>query len=166
MKIQKTPTANSKVVKMKTKWHLCTHWLQGACERGRMCGWAHGQQEIGMQVKNPQGLKTTLCKYFAAGGFCQKTSEECEFAHGEQELGKKKPAVPANQKKGGKEEKGRNQGCQIPLVVSGTFFERLRRLTYRIIYLHCTLYQVRRHPSLSFTSRYPGMSRSIVLHTS
>ena len=99
----------AEVAKVKTKKHLCKYWRDGHCDRGEWCGWAHGKEEIGQQVQDPQELKILLCKFFSAGT-CRKKSEECEFAHGEQELGKKKPAVPANQKKAGKEGKGGKEG--------------------------------------------------------
>ncbi len=86
----------------KTKKHMCKHWLEGLCDRGKWCGWAHGEEEIGQQVQDPQGLKIMLCKFFSAGT-CRKKSEECQFAHGEQELGKKKPRKEEKEKKKEKE---------------------------------------------------------------
>ena len=84
---------------------MCKFFEEGRrnrCDRGTYCTWAHSREEIGQKVQDPQNLKVVLCKYYAEG-HCKKTSEECEFAHGRQELGLKKPEVPANQKKGGKE---------------------------------------------------------------
>ena len=95
---------------MVVKLHMCKFFEEGRCQRSKYCAWAHSREQIGQKVKDPQNLKTTLCKYFDAGN-CRKNSEECEFAHGRQELGLKKPEVPANQKKGGKEgKKGKIKG--------------------------------------------------------
>ena len=91
------------------KRNLCKHWQESRCRRGELCGWAHGQWEIGDRVPDPQELKMSLCRFFSAGN-CRNQSEECEFAHGQHELGKKKPAVLANHKKGGKVGKGKAGG--------------------------------------------------------
>ena len=87
--------AAGKEVLMRT---MCKFHPQGKCTRGDLCGYAHDPRELGEKVKNPQGLFSSLCKYWEKSGRCHKTSE-CEFAHGVEELGKKKPAVPAKQKK-------------------------------------------------------------------
>ena len=88
---------------MVVKKTLCKHWTTGTCQRGQWCGYVHGKEELGMQVRDPQGLKTTLCKYHEKGSCF--ASEECQFAHGVEELGQKKPAVP--RRKGGQ---GRKDG--------------------------------------------------------
>ena len=90
------------------KGGMCKFFTEGSrnkCERGTHCMWAHFPEEIGQKMTDPQNLKVVLCKYYAEG-YCEKTSEECEFAHGTTELGQNKPAVPANKNKGGKEGKG------------------------------------------------------------
>jgi len=92
------------------KLRICKFFEKRLCQRGEYCGWAHSPKEIGQKVTDPRTLKAELCKYHATGR-CQKTSEQqCEFAHGEQELGKKKPAVPAKQNKGGKKGKVGKEG--------------------------------------------------------
>jgi hypothetical protein len=76
---------------MVTKMHLCRFWIRGSCDRPT-CGWAHGEQEFGQQVMDPQGRKNRLCLDFANKGKCRKTREECPFAHGEEDLGVLQPA--------------------------------------------------------------------------
>jgi len=95
------------VGKVKTKRHFCKFWQEGRCDRGKLCGWAHREEEIGQQVLDPQGRKLRLCTFWCAGT-CRKKSEDCEYAHGEGELLKKGPA--AQGKKGGKGKAGGSGG--------------------------------------------------------
>lgn len=63
------------------KRSLCRHFESGHCERGELCGFAHGSHEIGL----PSEVKRTMCKFFLEGT-CAK-GESCGFAHTEDELG-------------------------------------------------------------------------------
>ena len=83
---------------------MCRFYGRGECLR-TPCVFAHDRQQLGQKVKDTQGLKSSLCRYWGKFGHCEN-KDECEFAHGPGELGQKKPAVPpASRKKGGKEEK-------------------------------------------------------------
>ncbi|CAJ1367154.1 unnamed protein product [Effrenium voratum] len=85
---------------------LCKFFLAGACERGDMCTWAHGEEELGQPVGGAptsldlqahqgfveEGVKRTICKFWEEGK-C-KNGEFCTWAHGQAELGQ--PIVTSN----------------------------------------------------------------------
>eukprot|EP00927_Polykrikos_kofoidii_P038521 TRINITY_DN3290_c0_g1_i1.p1 TRINITY_DN3290_c0_g1~~TRINITY_DN3290_c0_g1_i1.p1 ORF type:complete len:602 (-),score=88.33 TRINITY_DN3290_c0_g1_i1:104-1909(-) len=69
---------------------LCKYWLEGTCDRGMQCGFAHGEHEIGQpgpgHIVASQVLeKRTICKFWVEGN-CER-GDNCGFAHGEQEIG-------------------------------------------------------------------------------
>jgi hypothetical protein len=86
------------------KTKLCHHFeSQGACSRGEMCCFAHGQHELGtpqptgnaVHAATPSGptqadkelfnYKTMLCNNFTNSGSCPR-GDQCSFAHGQDEL--------------------------------------------------------------------------------
>lgn len=87
---------------------LCKFFLEGHCERGALCGFAHSDHDIGQPVPDrappvretpapwrqpampvlaapPVLQKRTMCKFFLEGS-CDR-GNACGFAHGEHEFG-------------------------------------------------------------------------------
>merc|ERR1719408_573620 len=62
------------------KTRFCMYHLQGACQFGSECSFAHSLAEM---HQTPDLRKTQLCKAFV-GGMCNDAT--CMFAHGDQEL--------------------------------------------------------------------------------
>jgi len=62
------------------KTRFCMYHLQGVCQFGDDCAFAHGCDEL---QKMPNLHKTRLCKSFASG---ECNDAECTFAHSEEEL--------------------------------------------------------------------------------
>jgi hypothetical protein len=62
------------------KTRFCMYHLQGACQFGSECSFAHSLAEM---HQTPDLRKTQLCKAFV-GGMCNDPT--CMFAHGDQEL--------------------------------------------------------------------------------
>eukprot|EP00933_Yihiella_yeosuensis_P053646 TRINITY_DN5190_c0_g1_i2.p1 TRINITY_DN5190_c0_g1~~TRINITY_DN5190_c0_g1_i2.p1 ORF type:complete len:287 (-),score=57.83 TRINITY_DN5190_c0_g1_i2:152-1012(-) len=77
------------VAQPQIKRNLCKFFLQGSCEKGPACGFAHSEAELGQpadpDATPPLLAKRTICKFFLEGT-CGKGSL-CGFAHGEGELG-------------------------------------------------------------------------------
>ena len=86
------------------KHALCRHWLNGNCNKGSECSWAHGRAELTESnyqdrptpkrhyrpsFRNSLMRKTTLCQVYEKHGSC-RYGDNCRFAHGEADL-KKKP---------------------------------------------------------------------------
>lgn len=82
---------------------ICKFWQQGQCVKGDLCGWAHGEEDIGQPVMEeepaPWGaglpphqemveapVRRTLCKFWLSGG-CKQEDGTCTWAHGEEEIG-------------------------------------------------------------------------------
>ena len=85
--------------KMVKKYNLCKFWRNGACKSGDWCGFAHGKEEIGKWVPDPQFVKVELCKHFVKGNCRDQVTGACAFAHGVQEMGSKKPEQKAGKPK-------------------------------------------------------------------
>eukprot|EP00931_Biecheleriopsis_adriatica_P113561 TRINITY_DN8865_c0_g1_i1.p1 TRINITY_DN8865_c0_g1~~TRINITY_DN8865_c0_g1_i1.p1 ORF type:complete len:334 (+),score=75.96 TRINITY_DN8865_c0_g1_i1:116-1117(+) len=64
------------------KTQLCKFFMDGACNRGAACRFAHGQQDM---QDLPDLRKTGICKKWIMSR-CLRSSEECIYAHGAQEL--------------------------------------------------------------------------------
>jgi len=62
------------------KTRFCMYHLQGACQFGAECSFAHSLAEMS---QTPDLRKTQLCKQYAEG---QCNDENCTFAHGDDEL--------------------------------------------------------------------------------
>eukprot|EP00746_Dinoflagellata_sp_MGD_P146511 gnl/MRDRNA2_/MRDRNA2_78975_c0_seq2.p1 gnl/MRDRNA2_/MRDRNA2_78975_c0~~gnl/MRDRNA2_/MRDRNA2_78975_c0_seq2.p1 ORF type:complete len:288 (+),score=63.65 gnl/MRDRNA2_/MRDRNA2_78975_c0_seq2:119-865(+) len=77
-------------LKMKKKKYICQQYEQGNCLLGKVCGLAHGQEEmgtVGLAVTgNP---KTTMCQNFERGSCVW--GKHCDRAHGMKEIGLQKP---------------------------------------------------------------------------
>jgi len=62
---------------------MCRFFLAGACERGKRCNFAHGEEEL----QAPPDLRCTqLCPAVAAGKQC--VNKQCKFAHDKTDLRK------------------------------------------------------------------------------
>lgn len=72
------PTAKS------WKTRICTYFMQGFCQRGDGCSFAHGDHEMRPDVRNKGVFKTKVCQYFLLGRCPQ--GDLCSFAHSEDEL--------------------------------------------------------------------------------
>jgi len=86
---------------MQVKRSICKYFLQGRCEKGNLCTWAHGEQELNApagstnkllqeQAVEPseeviRNVKRTICTFWQQGR-C-RSGDECLYAHGEHELG-------------------------------------------------------------------------------
>lgn len=82
---------------------LCKFWQEGRCEKGELCTWAHGIEEVGTMpgvrqpeaellndFKSPDTLRRTICKFWLQNR-CSKAPGQCTFAHGDQEIGTHAP---------------------------------------------------------------------------
>lgn len=63
------------------KTEMCKFYLQGSCENGRQCSYAHNPSEI---RHKPDLTNTSMCKNFARDGQC--SDPQCRFAHSEAQL--------------------------------------------------------------------------------
>eukprot|EP00929_Paragymnodinium_shiwhaense_P047338 TRINITY_DN2400_c0_g1_i1.p1 TRINITY_DN2400_c0_g1~~TRINITY_DN2400_c0_g1_i1.p1 ORF type:complete len:842 (+),score=148.31 TRINITY_DN2400_c0_g1_i1:61-2526(+) len=75
---------------------ICRFFLEGTCQRGNQCGFAHGEHELGQPASDPaafpppaqeQSEKRTICKFWLEGT-CGR-GDQCGFAHGDHELGQR-----------------------------------------------------------------------------
>lgn len=73
-------TRRSCLHKQLRKTKFCMYHLQGVCQFGESCAFAHSCDEL---QRMPNLRKTRLCKSFATGN-CK--DPECAFAHSEEEL--------------------------------------------------------------------------------
>ena len=85
--------------KMIKKYNMCKYWWTNECNRGVWCRCAHGKEEIGKWVPDPQFVKVELCKHFLKGNCRDQATGACAFAHGEEEIGSKKPPQKAGKPK-------------------------------------------------------------------
>lgn len=60
---------------------MCKFFLQGQCDHGGACSYAHSPDEI---RNKPDLTNTSMCKMFAREGHC--TLPDCRFAHSEAQL--------------------------------------------------------------------------------
>eukprot|EP00929_Paragymnodinium_shiwhaense_P059385 TRINITY_DN29745_c0_g1_i1.p1 TRINITY_DN29745_c0_g1~~TRINITY_DN29745_c0_g1_i1.p1 ORF type:complete len:723 (-),score=185.53 TRINITY_DN29745_c0_g1_i1:328-2496(-) len=63
------------------KTEMCKFYLQGRCENGDTCSYAHSPNDI---RRKPDLTATSMCKVVQNGGNCQNPN--CRFAHDEEEL--------------------------------------------------------------------------------
>lgn len=63
------------------KTEMCKFYLQGSCENGRSCSYAHDPNEI---RHKPDLTNTSMCKNYARDGVC--SDPQCRFAHSEAQL--------------------------------------------------------------------------------
>lgn len=79
-------------LKMKKKKDLCERFMRGQCLLGKMCGNAHGAEELGTVGLAVRGfVKIQLCNNWERGK-CQY-GVNCGRAHGEKEIGLKRPPL-------------------------------------------------------------------------
>jgi hypothetical protein len=94
---EKTPgyQSTSHQIPVRYKTRMCRNWLQGECQVGAVCSFAHGEDELRpleeeenleSQPKQhqPQRYKTRMCHNWLHGE-CE-FGAACSFAHGEDEL--------------------------------------------------------------------------------
>lgn len=66
----------------KFKTAMCENFVQGKCQYGQKCNFAHGEEELRRFAgKKNSNYKTVVCRSWKAGS-CQ-FGEKCRFAHGE-----------------------------------------------------------------------------------
>lgn len=92
--LSKSSTEND--FKSKYKTEICRNWMQGSCEFGENCTFAHGYSELRIKDNITSNYKTKKCKQFHEQGFCQYGSR-CQFKHIEQ-LNDKKENFSSNEK--------------------------------------------------------------------
>jgi len=92
------------------KTTLCAKFVTyGDCPFGPACNFAHGVKELRQaleatslgkekedEAKNNPSFKTSLCKNYMVGMYCQ-FADKCQYAHGKHELRDKPVAVPPSQ---------------------------------------------------------------------
>lgn len=77
-------------LRLKKKKELCDRFKKGLCSLGKVCAFAHGEEELGTVGLAVCGkVKTQICKNWEAGRCIY--GAYCNNAHGEQELGTKRP---------------------------------------------------------------------------
>jgi len=77
-------------LRLKKKKELCGRFMRGYCSLGKVCSFAHGEEElntVGLAVCGK--VKTQLCRNWEAGRCIYGAN--CNNAHGEQEIGTKRP---------------------------------------------------------------------------
>mmetsp|Transcript_12331 Transcript_12331/g.28929 ORF Transcript_12331/g.28929 Transcript_12331/m.28929 type:complete len:456 (+) Transcript_12331:120-1487(+) len=100
------------------KRNICKFWMEGTCQKGELCTWAHGEQELGQPVDGITAAlstvptKRSICKFWTMGA-CER-GELCTWAHGEQELGQPAPVLDANDA-----ELAALQGSVSPMQIHG-----------------------------------------------
>jgi len=101
-------SSNDKKVLFKTT--LCAKFVTyGDCPFGPGCNFAHGVKELRQaleassiakdeddKAKNNPSYKTSLCKNYMMGMYCQ-FADKCQYAHGRHELREKPAAVPPSE---------------------------------------------------------------------
>jgi len=77
-------------LRLKKKKELCGRYARGYCSLGKVCSFAHGEDElntVGLAVCGK--VKTQLCRNWEAGRCIYGAN--CNNAHGEHEIGMKRP---------------------------------------------------------------------------
>jgi len=95
-------SSNLPDLRLKKKKELCGRYARGHCSLGKVCSFAHGEDElntVGLAVCGK--VKTQLCRNWEAGRCVYGAN--CNNAHGEQEIGTKRPppelAPPSKRRK-------------------------------------------------------------------
>lgn len=98
--------------RLKKKRELCGRFTRGYCSLGKVCSFAHGEDElntVGLAVCGK--VKTQVCRNWEAGR-CVYGSN-CNNAHGDQEIGTKRPppelAPPTKRRKDDEDRKDENE---------------------------------------------------------
>ena len=69
------------------KTKLCAFFQRGGCNKGRECGFAHGEQDLNVR---PDLTKTVMCSAWLRRHSC-RAGNSCRFAHGAAELRREPP---------------------------------------------------------------------------
>ena len=69
------------------KTKLCAFFQRGQCNKGRECGFAHGEQDLSVR---PNLTKTVMCSAWLRRRSC-RAGKACTFAHGAAELRREPP---------------------------------------------------------------------------
>jgi len=118
-------SAGGKSGKGLVKMKICTPFLEGNCNRGDRCTYAHSEEEIGTPQPAPipkgppkgegkkggsfQLVKMKMCVPFE-NGTCNR-AERCTYAHSEAEIGTPQPPqAPKGESKGFGDGKGKGDG--------------------------------------------------------
>mmetsp|Transcript_52069 Transcript_52069/g.123976 ORF Transcript_52069/g.123976 Transcript_52069/m.123976 type:complete len:410 (+) Transcript_52069:27-1256(+) len=87
------PESSIPDVRLKKKREMCGRFSRGECSLGKVCPFAHSEEELGKVGLVVCGkVKTRLCTFWAAG-HPEKCiyGSRCNNAHGEREIGTKRP---------------------------------------------------------------------------
>eukprot|EP00747_Dinoflagellata_sp_TGD_P032170 gnl/TRDRNA2_/TRDRNA2_135795_c0_seq1.p1 gnl/TRDRNA2_/TRDRNA2_135795_c0~~gnl/TRDRNA2_/TRDRNA2_135795_c0_seq1.p1 ORF type:complete len:696 (+),score=159.06 gnl/TRDRNA2_/TRDRNA2_135795_c0_seq1:110-2197(+) len=77
-------------VRLKKKKEMCGRLARGECSLGKVCPFAHSEEELGTVGLAVCGkVKTRLCLYWDSGKCL--AGANCNHAHGEKEIGTKRP---------------------------------------------------------------------------
>lgn len=99
------PESNVPDVRLKKKREMCGRFSRGECSLGKVCPFAHSEEELGTVGLVVCGkVKTRLCIFWESGKCIYGTN--CNNAHGEKEIGTKRPpredaAGPPKRRKNG-----------------------------------------------------------------
>lgn len=90
------------------KTKLCKFNLQGKCQKGANCSWAHAHTEM---ETTPDLYRTQLCMALFKTGKC-KDNDTCKYAHTQEQLraspnGRKQPAIHDTQREPGEQKRER-----------------------------------------------------------
>lgn len=103
-------------LRLKKKKELCGRFMRGHCSLGKVCSFAHGEDElntVGLAVCGK--VKTQLCRNWEVGR-CHYGAN-CNNAHGELEIGTKRPPpelAPPSKRRKEDEERRRDDEQQGP----------------------------------------------------
>lgn len=99
-------------LRLKKKKELCGRFTRGYCSLGKVCSFAHGEDElntVGLAVCGK--VKTQLCRNWEIGKCIYGAN--CNNAHGEREIGTKRPPpelAPPSKRRREEEEERRGEG--------------------------------------------------------
>jgi len=84
------PENNVPDVRLKKKREMCGRFSRGECSLGKVCPFAHSEEELGTVGLVVCGkVKTRLCLFWDSGKCIYGSN--CNNAHGEREIGTKRP---------------------------------------------------------------------------
>merc|ERR1719282_222175 len=99
-------------LRLKKKKELCGRFTRGYCSLGKVCSFAHGEDElntVGLAVCGK--VKTQLCRNWEVGKCIYGAN--CNNAHGEREIGTKRPPpelAPPSKRRREEEEERKGEG--------------------------------------------------------
>ena len=67
-------------LKSRYKVALCRNWVEGTCEFGNKCTFAHGEVELKRSVSPLSVEKPTTCPSYKQKGYCI-SGTSCKFTH-------------------------------------------------------------------------------------